>query len=129
MQAAVGATNIWLRDNHKALMEKANKLMEEIKHEYLNLGKECMGQFKDTGKDDEVKRQQTFREEQVTKLAAVKATLLSKTPAQVHAQPGVVQGKHGGDAGVPNAEAVEGAHHRTKSKMKMATMPVPIFFV
>lgn len=127
LQAAVGATNIWLRDNHKALMDKANKLMEEIKNEYLNLGKECMGQFKDTGKDDEVKRQQTFREGQVTKLAAVKATLLSKTPAQVHAQPGVVQGGHGGDAVVPKSEVVEGSHHRTKSKMKMAAMPVPKF--
>ena len=36
LEVAVGATNIWLRDNHKALQEKANKLMEEIKHDYLN---------------------------------------------------------------------------------------------
>ena len=55
LEVAVGATNIWLRDNHKALQEKANKLMEEIKHDYLNLGKECMVHLKDKEKTDEVR--------------------------------------------------------------------------
>ena len=130
LQAAVGVTNIWLRDNHKALLEKANRLMEDIKNEHLNFGRECMGQFRDTERADEVKRQQTFREKQVIKLAAVQATLLSKTPAQAVAQAQsvqVVQGGHHGDTVGFKTEPGDAAPYRSKSKMKMAAMPVPKF--
>ena len=121
LQAAVGGTNIWLRDNHKSLMEKANRLMEDIKNEHLNFGRECMGQFRDMERADEVKRQQTFREEQVIKLAAVQATLLSKTPAQAVAQAQAgqaVQGGHHGDTVVFKIEPGEAAPYRSNFQWK-----------
>ena len=88
------------------------------------------GAVKDTERADEVRRQQTFREEQVIKLAAVQATLLSKTPAQAVAQAQAgqaVQGGHHGDTVVFKTEPGEAAPYRSKSKMKMAAMPVPKF--
>ena len=130
LQAAVRATNIWIKDNHRALKEKADKLMEEIKEQQLELGKKYMGHFKDDDKDEEVKRQQTFKIEQVTKLAALRATLLSKTPSNVGPPglPGVAQqGGRGGEPVVPKHESGDVAPYKVKSKMKMAAMPVPKF--
>ena len=128
--SAVSATNIWLKDNHKALKEKADKMMDEIKEQHLELGKEYMGHFKDGDKDAEVKRQQTFRTEQVTRLAALRATLLSKTPAGVAPQVqtgAAAYGARGGIAVEPKYESGESVPYKSKSKIKMAAMSVPKF--
>ena len=77
----------------------------------------------------EAARQESFRKEQITKLASLNATLLSKTPTGVVAAPvQQVQGKAGlvrEGLGQPSSSDSEGSRYR--SKMKMAPMPIPKF--
>ena len=75
---------------------KADELIEKLQCLHLNLGGEYLQFFEGTENETEAARQESFRKEQITKLAFLNATLLSKTPTGVVAAPvQQVQGKAG----------------------------------
>ena len=72
---------------------KAEELTEKLQSHHLELGGEYLEFLETKEIEPEVERQEAFRTEQLTKLAALNATLLSKTPTGVVAAP--VQQVHG----------------------------------
>ena len=108
---------------------KAEELTEKLQSHHLELGGEYLEFLETTEIEPEVERQEAFRTEQLTKLAALNATLLSKTPTGVVAAPvQQVHGHVGGDRdtiGQSYSSDTDGS--KVRSKMKMAPMAIPKF--
>ena len=124
--AAYDETTIWLRDNHSALTESAEKLDNDLARQHLLLGKNYMKYLEKKDIEAEVTRQEKFSLELTPILAALQAKLLTKTPARVTASAPAAAVQHGlVGRGVQDAPVHTANQYR--AKVKMAALPIPKF--